>query len=308
MVCSDLFLEIPFDLNLIITIGIIDKKSDKVLIMSDSYVVNAGNATQNEQISATAEQLSNGTVFASLFAYNDNGVDGSVWRWETEGTPHPVLYGNKIAMNENCKNRMVEDGTYDVTMFRTVKTGGWNTVCLPFNMDGTAISSYFGDNTKVAMLDMDKNLNDDVIHFKSVDDITAGQAYLVYPGKASNAKAITGVKIEKYTPSDGLTQAGFTFQGVFNPTELTANTDRIVAGGNTIVKTRGGTLKGFRAYFKTAAGARATSFVIDDDETTGIITPEGEVIVDGPVYNLGGQRVNKPQRGLYIVNGKKYVK
>ena len=266
-----------------------------------------------DAISPTSDyKFSDGTVFAALF----NGVDGSVWRmyFDTENATksHPVLYGNKIAMNENCKNRMVEDGTYDVTMFRTVKTGGWNTVCLPFNMDAEAIKNYFGTDTKVAMLDNNKDGSDNVLHFKTVTEITAGQAYLVYPGVDADFsnKEITGVEIAATAPLDGITQAGFTFQGVFEPTTLIANTDRIVSGGTSIVKTSGGTLKGFRAYFhpENANAPAPSRFVIDDDETTGIITPEGEVIVDAPVYNLGGQRVNKPQRGLYIVNGKKYVK
>ena len=267
---------------------------------------NCWNAT-NE--TTQSEDFANGKVFAKLYAYNSNSVDGSVWRWETSGTPHPVLYGNKIAMNEDCTNRRKSGSEYDVTMFRTIKTGGWNTVCLPFYLAPTQVSSYFGSEAKVAMLDNSKSGSGDVLYFKSVNDgITAGQAYLVYPSVGFTSKEITGVTIYAADPQNVcITQAGFTFLGVYDPTELTANTDRIVAGGNTIVKTSGGTLKGFRAYFKPVnANARATRFVIDDD-VTGIITPEGEFIEDGPVYNLGGQRVNKPQRGLYIQNGKKVV-
>ena len=66
-----------------------------------------------------------------------------------------------------------------------------------------------------------------------------------------------------------------------------------------------------KAYLETgtelAAGARSLSIVFDD-ETTGIenLTPalsEG----DGAVYNLSGQRVAQPTKGLYIVNGKKVI-
>lgn len=53
-------------------------------------------------------------------------------------------------------------------------------------------------------------------------------------------------------------------------------------------------------------GARAIAVSFDDDETTGIdnLTPalsKGERVV----YNLNGQRIDKPAKGLYIVNGKK---
>ena len=251
-------------------------------------------------------------VFAALFAYNEGGVDGSVWRMDySASTPHPVLYGNTIAMREDCNNRMVA-GDYDVKLYRTIKKDGWNTFCVPFNMDATLIEKYFGSGTEVAQL-KENAADDDVLHFEIVQSIEAGKAYLVYPGVSEGftSKAIAGATIAATSPNAGTTQADFTFQGVFNPTQLTANEDRIVSGGNSgnsIVKTSGGTLKGFRAYFHPeSTTARATSFVIDDGTATGIITAEGEVLEDGPVYNLNGQRVGQAARGIYIMNGKKVV-
>lgn len=69
-----------------------------------------------------------------------------------------------------------------------------------------------------------------------------------------------------------------------------------------------------KAYLETAtalteAGARLT--IIFDDETTGIsdasrLMDNGERKNDN-FFNLNGQRVEKPAKGLYIVNGKKVV-
>ena len=282
--------------------------------VKNTYVVNAGEATQKEQIKATAEQLSDGTVFASLFAYNQNGVDGSVWRMYFDADDatksHPVLNGKAIAMRENCNNRMIANEEFDVTLYRTVKTGGWNTVCMPINMNSTQITNYFGDGTKVAMLDDSKSADDGVLHFKTVTEITAGQAYLVYPGVNDDftQKSLGTVTITATTPLDGITQAGYTFKGVYEPTPLSVGTDYIVSGGDKIVKTSGGNLKGFRAYFNGVNASRQISrFVFDDDETTGIITPEGEVIEDGKIFNLSGQKIDKVRKGLNIVNGKKVV-
>ena len=55
-------------------------------------------------------------------------------------------------------------------------------------------------------------------------------------------------------------------------------------------------------------GSGARFFSLFDDDATGIqnLTPalsEGE----GVVYNLRGQRVAQPTKGLYIVNGKKVI-
>ena len=57
------------------------------------------------------------------------------------------------------------------------------------------------------------------------------------------------------------------------------------------------------------AGAPALTAIFEDgSETTGINTVQGsEFTVNGEYYNLAGQRVAQPTKGLYIVNGKKVV-
>ncbi len=62
-----------------------------------------------------------------------------------------------------------------------------------------------------------------------------------------------------------------------------------------------------QSLFETVAEARRVNIVFDD-ETTGIDSVTHQTN-DEKVYNLKGQRVSQPQRGLYIVDGKKvYVK
>lgn len=56
--------------------------------------------------------------------------------------------------------------------------------------------------------------------------------------------------------------------------------------------------------------SRMTIFFVDDDDVpTGVKSIDnGQLIIDNTVYNLKGQRVEKPVKGqLYIVNGKKVV-
>lgn len=55
-------------------------------------------------------------------------------------------------------------------------------------------------------------------------------------------------------------------------------------------------------------GNARLSFTFEEGEATGIATAEGASRMnDGAVYNLQGQKVEKAQKDLYIVNGKKYV-
>lgn len=70
----------------------------------------------------------------------------------------------------------------------------------------------------------------------------------------------------------------------------------------------------YRAYLKnySLSAAKVSLFVIGEDTPTGITsaTDGGDNTIDPtqPVYNLNGQRINKPQRGqIYIQNGKKCV-
>ena len=60
----------------------------------------------------------------------------------------------------------------------------------------------------------------------------------------------------------------------------------------------------FRAYLTASTPARSLKIVFDD-ETTGI--SEVSVVKDKNYFNLGGQRVSKPAKGLYIMNGKKVM-
>ena len=66
-----------------------------------------------------------------------------------------------------------------------------------------------------------------------------------------------------------------------------------------------------KAYLQiptASAPATARMAVVFNDETTGISQIEnGEWRMKNSVYNLRGQRVEKPGKGLYIVNGKKVI-
>lgn len=71
------------------------------------------------------------------------------------------------------------------------------------------------------------------------------------------------------------------------------------------------TLGAHKAYLETStdvaptAGARVA--LVFDDELTGISNIKEVRAADGAYYSLSGQRIIKPSKGLYIVNGKKII-
>ena len=67
----------------------------------------------------------------------------------------------------------------------------------------------------------------------------------------------------------------------------------------------GGLLGSGRVYLPATSAAR---FIAIDDVATGIKTVDNALpTTANDVYNLAGQRVAQPQKGLYIVNGKKSI-
>jgi hypothetical protein len=70
-------------------------------------------------------------------------------------------------------------------------------------------------------------------------------------------------------------------------------------------KAETGTIKAGKAYLEVESSVKAFFFAGDD--ATGIANVE-KAVEDGAIYNLAGQRVNKAQKGIYIINGKKVLK
>ena len=69
----------------------------------------------------------------------------------------------------------------------------------------------------------------------------------------------------------------------------------------------GVSIDAFRGYIRSSSGSLARLNVNFDDETSGIETMNREPLTVNQTYNLSGQRVSQPTKGLYIVNGKKVV-
>ena len=78
------------------------------------------------------------------------------------------------------------------------------------------------------------------------------------------------------------------------------NGDTFYAANDKIVGTN-------KAYLQLSKAATARALVFDDEETTGIAVVNASQKMNGEFFNLAGQRVAQPAKGLYIVNGKKVI-
>ena len=76
-----------------------------------------------------------------------------------------------------------------------------------------------------------------------------------------------------------------------------------------IKKLTSGGIKGLRSYFQIPTDNEVKPLVLRFDDTVGIaeMTADGIEMKNAAIYNLAGQRLQKLQRGVNIVNGNKIV-
>lgn len=210
------------------------------------------------------------------------------------------------------------DRTRDVTFSsRTLKAGQWNTLVLPFATSVPEISGLLG----YAVVDvLAPSTNPEVISLKlAFAEIPANTPFLVQPAEDINLAGVTFDDKEivySATPeaNDG---AGHKFIGTYVGHDVTSadkseyfyspSQKKFV---NAKSKT---TIDPMRAYLKDTNAAGAGARIITIEEPDGSVTAIDAVEAqngenNGAIYNLQGVRVNKAGKGVFIQNGKKYIK
>ena len=72
---------------------------------------------------------------------------------------------------------------------------------------------------------------------------------------------------------------------------------------------RGTTVAKGKAYLEVSNAAGVKAFYFDDDDATGIEMADSQSsMLNAPIYNMAGQRLQKMQKGINIVNGKKILR
>jgi hypothetical protein len=213
-----------------------------------------------------------------------------------------------------------EEVTYDcysqhysnVTIKRTLTAGKWNTLILPFEVTRAELEEAFGEGTRVAEYD---GIDGEIVNFKSnTGDLAAHTPYLVNPVEVSEGNTYTFN--QKYLPlaeSSSVEKDNVEFAGNYTARAYIAEGDYFFGSNNTFYRSTGiSRINAYRAYFHYTGGgelARISSFTINGETITGIdgLTVKDESVKDSAYYDLQGRKVAQPQKGLYIVNGKKVV-
>ena len=237
---------------------------------------------------------------------------------------------------ENEENMIVEEITYTRTLS---KTNTWNALYLPFEIPMTAefcqnydvayfndIHSY--DNNQDGVID---GMDMEVLKIQEGTVLNANHPYLI---RAKNTDALNmNIKVEnatlhktkETTLSCSSVYMKFDVTGIYTTQtagELKGEFDvyAISGGGWKQALNASQQLKPFRLYLKLtsidgspvkvsqSALSRINIRLQGEDSETGILEMESEDENKTENFDLSGRRVQKAQKGLYIVNGKKVIK
>ena len=252
------------------------------------------------------------------------------------------------ADNVNTNNKVektAEGHVAQVKIARKMVANRWTTCVLPFSLNRDQVDAIFGpaycaehpQGTQILYFDrIEGNKAYFVRH--AYNTIVAGKPFLIKPTKevtSINTADVTNypyVTIENTKPADWCESKGYVWTSSYNTMNIVKNDYFIGAsdGNFKAYSAASGTVKGFRGFLKAKlpTGAKpvmlsiSTSSVTDgnDGETTGIedliITTDGELVpANSRVYNINGQLVSEDASsfqslpsGVYIINGKKYIK
>lgn len=264
---------------------------------------------------------------------------------KTKPTVDPVNYNADDANANNQVVKTAEGHVAQVKIARKMVANRWTTCVLPFSLNRQQVDAIFGpaycatakEGTQILYFDhIEGNKAYFVRH--AYNTIVAGKPFLIKPTKevtSINTEDVTDYKyvtIENTEPNEWCESNGYVWTSSYNKMNIVKNDYFIGASDGKFKAYSGdsGIVKGFRGFLKAdhSAGSKPTMLSIstssitdgNDGETTGIedliITADGELMpANSRVYNINGQLVSEDASnfqslpsGIYIINGKKYIK
>ena len=220
--------------------------------------------------------------------------------WVVEKTADDaVVEMNRMTANvESLVNSAALVGT-QLQYTANVGSAERGTVVVPFEADVTGtveaytLSAVNGETSKVVGT--------------KVETIAANQPVLLKNQGTLVLTAKEGTLAYSDAPAEGV------LRGVYSPTPAPVGSYVLQKQGNEVaffhVEGTQPTVGAFRAYLETTGNARMLTISFDDELTSigGATQLKQKAESSKQLFDLQGRRVANPQRGLYIVNGKKVV-
>lgn len=206
-----------------------------------------------------------------------------------------------------------------VTLKRSISKDYLNTVCLPFALSEDQVAEVFGEGSVVSDY---TSVTGTVMNFTPVTEMAANHPYIVNATETFTSKNIAGVTLKTIVNDEnsvGFKNAEGSFSAyyvgspsVYKFTSIAG--DQLFLGKDGKLyrpNAKDAQMKGMRAYFEVDDYTGTEAKVNIGGGLSSIDKLMNGEAMTGRVYNLNGQYVGNTldglAKGLYIMNGKKYV-
>ena len=277
---------------------------------------NNGTATKVE--GKTTEQFKSGEVAYLL----SQGTEGSVWGQQLGTDDYPVLSDYKVIKAAKGDKDANENDTYWAT-FSNLNSDVTLSVPSARNLKVYNATVSGGTLTLSERTDSQVAKGEGVLLKTDKEYVNAKENETDNLTKADytdNNLVATPATEQTITAETGYTLYRLTYNNVSEKTGLGFYLGLVKDANGNVISSNGSQLKATpgKAYLKVSPGAAAPArgFVFPgDDETTGI----GEIVIEGDagisgtanandrIYNLQGQQISTPVKGIYIKNNKKVI-
>jgi hypothetical protein len=177
--------------------------------------------------------------------------------------------------------------------YRTLQTGSFNSICLPFSLSSLSGTPYEGaqvmkfEKARLEKVGGEQHLYFDFVKVTTAPAIEAGVPYLIQPnGDVRGIVRFNTVQFEK-TQADTVNTGDYAdFIGTFpqvNMDEPTAYPRFMVVSENRLAEIDGGTFRGFRSYFQMKKDITNTISLLNFKKPT---TTDTEMVVDGKTVDV----------------------
>jgi len=226
--------------------------------------------------------------------------------------------------NSTVINSSYNDQVINVTLTRSLGSGYWNTLCLPFSVSEGELANpdlfkckdaVTGGVKVFAISDYENN----VVKFTRCSSIEAGKPYLIKPNDDVSTVSLKGRKISTTVQEED--KNGVRFVGFIEPTNISNISNAVYLATDGYLKKQTGSkkMKGMRAYFvlPSSSQAKDCTFVFEEPEDeislyVPAVAASVEGFEDNRIYNLNGLLMGTDEsqlpKGIYVKNGRKFVK
>ena len=260
--------------------------------VGDGYLYAASNSSNH--LKTEAEKDANNNAKAKITI--DGGTGNATIKFQGSNSRNELRYNG----TSNIFSCYASNSTTDLPQIYRLNEGG-STFNIAVSAAGwrglvTAVDATLPETLTAYTVTA---YNESTATLTKVDAVKANTPYIVKGNKGTYTLTVAEEEVE--APENNLLQIS---------TKNTGNGVYVLyngASGVGFYLWSGGSLGAGRVYLPAIVNAR--EFIGLDSETTGISTVNSEAksLFNGEFFNMAGQRVAKPAKGLYIVNGKKVV-